>query len=77
MKKIKALYKCRLCRKEFDETIELKDCKIKSVSFDKQILFIDEVLNTNTYAIKNQHNCEDGSIGFADFLGLKRYVESD
>lgn len=77
MEKIKALYRCRLCGKEFNEIVELKDCKIKAISFDKQILIIDDVLNMNTYDIKNQHTCEDGSIGFADFLGLKKYVESD
>lgn len=77
MKKYKALYRCRLCGKEFDETIELKDCKIKAISFGKQILIVDDVLNMNTFDIQNQHNCEDGSIGFSDFLGLKKYIEND
>ena len=73
MEKFKALYRCRLCGKEFYETIELGDCKIKAICFNKQISIVDDVLNANTYDIINQHNCGDGSIGFADFLGLKKY----
>lgn len=72
MEKFKALYRCILCGKEFYETIELKYCKIKAVSFGKQILIIDNVLNMNTYDIKNQHNCEDGSIGFANFFRFEK-----
>lgn len=73
--KYKAVYKCRLCGKKFGETIGLKNSKIKAMSFGKQIFIVDNCLNANAFDIRNQHDCEDGSIGFADFQGIVKINE--
>lgn len=58
--KYRAVYKCRLCGKEFygDEY-----CKTK-VRSTQCIYLLPEI-----------HNCETGDISFADFLGLRKVEE--
>lgn len=66
-----AIYKCRLCGEKF------KDCE---TGHDIAFILAVGITSSEYYTIKGQptfhrtmvHNCEDGSIGFADFQGFKR-----
>lgn len=78
MEKYKSMYKCRLCGKEF--------CKNEMSHSDADLASITLIACETAYHQSNPeltihrkeiHNCDDGSFGFSDFLGMKKYTEND
>lgn len=72
MKKTVAIYKCRLCGKKF-ETVH---CGNRIVQVIMASLGLDDLTLQDNFHIQRvyphlTHFCEDGSFGFADFLGFK------
>lgn len=70
----KAMYKCRLC----GETFQFAHTGNRNVALEE---VVELSLSEHSYKYKVQsetsihrylvHNCADGSIGYADFLGFK------
>lgn len=73
---MRAVYKCQLCGENFN------DCK---TGYDIASILTIGITSNEYYTMKGQptfhrttiHNCEDGSIGFADFQGFKKEREEN
>ena len=69
----RAIYKCRLCGKEFlDSLINGKEVDECSKAFWKGKYIYRSVSGRNNIPKEKFHFCKDGSIGFADFLGFRK-----
>lgn len=66
-----AVYKCRLCGKvfQYDKTYKRNSALRKIWSFNDNIPYIS---NNMQYTV---HDCQDGSIGLADFIGFRKVEE--
>lgn len=56
----KAIYHCRMCGAHFVHTKADYDAALMEANFKKE------------FGAGKPHTCPDGSIGFADFLGLRK-----
>ena len=73
------LYKCRLCEKVF--------CPVTAYGLDTAINDMKNAIGrangrTDKYkqlapALYHIHHCDDGGIGFADFIGYEKVVTAD
>lgn len=67
-----AIYKCRLCGKEV-KTVHTGNWGAEKITFSfilNDLSLQDSVHGPRIYQ-QGMHYCEDGSFGFADFLGFK------
>lgn len=67
----KAMYKCRMCGETFVDTTVENDLQATAIT-TMIALNGHHKFNYHTFTEKTIHNCPDGSIGYADFLGFKR-----
>lgn len=72
MSKYRASYKCRLCGEEFEDAIMERDTAYMGTA----ALTVKTHFKPKECAIgihrHNTHVCDDGSYGFADFIGFKK-----
>ena len=77
MSEYRAIYKCRLCGEEFEK--EKVDYKRAVAAVLYLGMFGNELFDDPTTDISVcrmiDHNCKDGSMGFADFLGFRKVEE--
>lgn len=72
----RAIYKCRLCGEEFEDCVTGEELA--------QVINIALVVLGHTQHVKIQRNlyqhathfCKDGSFGFADFQGFKKFEDN-
>ena len=75
MKTYAVKYRCRLCGQDFsDGEFETNPTVLMVINNDTDaIAFADDnlyLLPIQAASVR-QHNCDDGSIGFSDFIGIK------
>lgn len=66
-----AIYRCRLCGEEFIEGITVEG---SAMAVDAALTVNETFYNGSTHTSGRrymQHNCADGSFGFADFQGFR------
>lgn len=73
---MRAVYKCRLCGKRYFDGETNRSTAIAFIAglTTNEYFEIDEQLGISRTDI---HNCEDGSLGFADFQGFKKESEEN
>ncbi len=77
MTEYRAIYKCRMCGEEFEDARMGKDIAYMGAA----VLTVKEHFKPEGCAIgvhrHNTHVCDDGSYGFADFVGFKKVDDED
>lgn len=72
-----AIYKCRMCGEEFEDARMGRDIAYMGCA----VLAAKEHFKPEGCAIgvhrHNTHVCDDGSYGFADFVGFKKVDDED
>ena len=72
MSEYRAIYKCRLCGEEFEDARMGRDIAYMGAA----VLTVKEHFKPEGCAIGahkyNTHVCDDGSYGFADFIGFRK-----
>ena len=72
MSECRAIYKCRLCGEEFEDGRAGKDISHMAVA----VLTVKNHFKPEGCAVgihrHNVHHCNDGSYGFADFIGFRK-----
>lgn len=75
MSEYRAIYKCRLCGEEFEDARMGRDIAYRGAV----VLIVKEHFKPEGCAIGvhkyNTHVCDDGSYGFADFIGFRKVEE--
>lgn len=78
------MYKCGLCGELFagGEIVEADSEDDLSTYLDKRMAFhvydfVPEISGVNSYVDKLYHKCENGSVGIAQFVGLRPMSEED
>ena len=70
MVEYRAVYKCRLCGKVFENGITGSGC-VAGIAI--RLTTEDNFIQSGIYGHRHiTHNCEDGSFGFADYQGFKK-----
>ena len=68
-----AIYKCRLCGKKIIEDIpEHANARIHTILGCEHEQEIYRHMGVENLGYEILHNCDDGSLGFADFCGFKK-----
>jgi len=79
MTEYRAIYKCRLCGEEFEK--EKVDYKRAIAAVLCLGMFGNESFDDSTTDISVcrviDHNCKDGSMGLADFLGFRKVEDGN
>lgn len=72
MEEYKAIYKCRLCG-EITETSVYQDDAINDICISEQLslMNINPVNEIKSVPLAYYHPCNNGGVGFSDFLGFK------
>lgn len=74
-KEYRAIYKCRLCGKTFENGITSVGV---AVGITGRLLGENEFAQGNIYGSRYAiHSCEDDSCGFADFQGFRKISEDE
>ena len=74
MTEYRAIYKCRLCGEEFEkEKVDYKRAvaAVLCLGMFGNESFDDPTTDISVYRAID-HNCEDGSMGLAEFLGFRK-----
>lgn len=72
MSEYRAIYKCRLCGQEFGDAITNKaNAEIITCMLGFEPNYKHDKLNLRGYR-HICHFCDDGSYGFADFIGFRK-----
>lgn len=70
MAEYRAIYKCRLCGRLFENGITGLG---HAAGIAGRLTIEDNFSQGNIYGCRHiTHNCEDGSFGFADYQGLRK-----
>ena len=79
MSEYQAIYKCRLCGEEFEKEKVYYKRAIAAVlclgTFGNES-FYDSTTDIYVYRVID-HNCKDGSMGLADFLGFRKVEDGN
>lgn len=75
MSEYRAIYKCRLCGEEFEDgTTSGENAQIITCMLSVSQNYKHEKLNLHGYR-HMCHFCDNGSYGFADFIGFRKVEE--
>lgn len=79
MSEYRAIYKCRLCGEEFEkEKVDYKRAiaAVLCLGMFGNESFDDSTTDISVYRVID-HNCKDGSMGLADFLGFRKVEDGN
>lgn len=74
MSEYRAIYKCRMCGEEYSGIqVNSTIAFAATVAFGCGAAESFDLLSMNTVIYKtNNHECKDGSLGLADFIGFRK-----
>lgn len=73
MQEYRAIYRCRMCGEEYADSLmseyEVEKCFEK---FEKGKSIYRSISGRNDIPKVKVHICKDGSLGFSDFIGMRK-----